>query len=957
VFLDSLGFGSQLVERLRAENQWVTVVEIGQDFQPRADGGYTLRPNRAEDYRALLNLLRESNRSPATVVHLWGMAGGSEASPPLAEVEDKLTKSFYSLLFLAQAFGAQPLPPSVQIAVIANGLHEITGEDGVGPERATALGLSRVLAQEYPNLVCRNIDLDFVDSLHGSLERSVDQLLAELISASPDAVVAYRRGHRWVQTYPALRLEGKDRLPSRLRSGGVYLITGGLGGIGLELAHYLAQAVQAKLVFVGRSAFPPRREWDAWRSMHGEADPVSQKILKLQAIEAEGAEIEVASADVTQVEQIRAVIHQTLKRFGALHGVIHAAGVPGGGMAQLKTPTVAANVLAPKVRGTRVLEAALEGLTLDFLVLCSSTISILGAFGQIDYAAGNAFLDAFAQSASGRKLGSVSINWEAWAEVGMAVNTAAQRSLGSANAVRILKHPLLNECLRMNSNQAVYRSRFSTATHWVLSEHRVLNQPALPGTACLEMARAAFEDLTQSPTAELGEVYFLTPLTVEEGKTREARTILTREAEGFTFKIISQLEMESGSAWQEHARGKIKLPGAEVADLPDIDSLVANTEVQTVTFQDGLAGKVSGDELVYWGPRWNNLKSVQLGSHWGLAILKLADTFVEDLQSFTLHPALLDVATAFVSPVAGEGHYLPLSYQRLRVYAPLRQTLQSFARLSPAGITNKETSSFDVLILDEQGTRLVQIEGFTLKRVGSLGVGANEATGLASPSLTRHSHLTPAMELDDASLPALQPGMASGVEGLRPSEGIEAFARILARPELQQVVVFTRDVSALSEWIKTAGSAPQTEAGELRPELQANHPRPDLTSAYVAPRNETERRLAQIWQSALGIERVGVEDNFFELGGDSVFGIQVISAAQRVGLALAAGQLFECQTIAALVAAGVGQTEAALPSEPAPTIEVEAPRPTNYSATDFPESGLNQEELDSFIARIKKQNL
>ena len=192
---------------------------------------------------------------------------------------------------------------------------------------------------------------------NGAQETLVSHLIAEFTTNRLDAVVAYRGNQRWVQTFEAVRLEKPVGAVSRLRPGGVYLITGGLGGVGLVLAKYLAQAVQARLVLIGRSAFPERERWGEWLGSHDDDDAVSRKIRDVQAIEQCGGQVMVISADVANQHQMQEAIQLTYERFGTIHGVIHAAGIAGGGIIQLKTPEIAARVLAPKVQGTVVLDS------------------------------------------------------------------------------------------------------------------------------------------------------------------------------------------------------------------------------------------------------------------------------------------------------------------------------------------------------------------------------------------------------------------------------------------------------------------------------------------------------------------------------------------------------------------------------------------------------------------------
>ena len=148
----------------------------------------------------------------------------------------------------------------------------------------------------------------------------------------------------------------------------------------------LERKSKAKLVLTSRSGLPPREEWNAWVENHEAADNASRQIRQIQDIEALGAEVLVLPADVADEAQMRVVIQQAIATFGTIHGVLHAAGVPASGLMQLKTPEMAASVLAPKVVGTLVLERVLQDIPLDFLVLFSSMSSITGGGpGQVDF--------------------------------------------------------------------------------------------------------------------------------------------------------------------------------------------------------------------------------------------------------------------------------------------------------------------------------------------------------------------------------------------------------------------------------------------------------------------------------------------------------------------------------------------------------------------------------------------
>ncbi|HEX6903705.1 MAG TPA: amino acid adenylation domain-containing protein [Thermoanaerobaculia bacterium] len=372
LFTDGQGLGIALAEKLAGEGLPVVTVGIGDRFEKVAENAYRLRPGEREDYDRLLAGLRGAGSLPDRIVHLWNVGGPSEEA------------AFYSLLWLAQALGeagARPAVP-VEITVVADGLCDVTGEEAVRPEKALLLGPVRVLPLEYPGVVCRAVDVG---------ASGPDRLLEELKAVSGDPVVALRGRRRWMQGFERIELEKSGGL----REEGVVLVTGGTGGIGYALAEHLARTRRARLVLVSRSGI------------------LSED--RVQALEALGAEVMVEAADVADADAMRQVLARAVERFGAIHGVVHAAGVPGGGLIQLKTREAAAAVLRAKVQGTLVLGSLLADSPLDLFVLCSSLASLLGGLGQVDYCAANAFLDAFAARG-----GAVAINWDRWSEVGMA---------------------------------------------------------------------------------------------------------------------------------------------------------------------------------------------------------------------------------------------------------------------------------------------------------------------------------------------------------------------------------------------------------------------------------------------------------------------------------------------------------------------------------------------------------
>ena len=222
-------------------------------------------------------------------------------------------------MHLAQAIGELGLR-GCELSVVTAGACSVTGAERLLPARATVMGAARLFPIEYEDTACRCIDVELASV-------SIDALLRELGAPIVEPLVALRSRTRWIESFAPVHAASPQ--PSRFRAGGVYLITGGLGGLGLALAEYLSQTYQARLVLVGRS---------------GATTHVRQRVDAL------GSEVLVLAADVADPLAMRRVVDQTLERFGALNGVIHAAGVPGAGLVQNKTRERPRASLRPRCR-------------------------------------------------------------------------------------------------------------------------------------------------------------------------------------------------------------------------------------------------------------------------------------------------------------------------------------------------------------------------------------------------------------------------------------------------------------------------------------------------------------------------------------------------------------------------------------------------------------------------------
>lgn len=404
VLLEGSGLGTELGRALRDAGHDVVFVSPGGDFQQLGVDSFTVRPDNRTDYVRLLQAVKDGGSPVSKVVHLWSLDRSRHPAEDLSEaLSSRVRIGFYSLLALVQVLGDVEFE-GCDVVAVTNGLHDVTGAERLDPADATMLGPCRVVRQEYTTIGCRNVDVDLAGYTQSE---TLQGLLVELLAGSRDPVVALRGRHRWVESFEPLRLTRPPAESSPFRRGGVYLITGGYGGIGSALGQHLARLAQAKVILVGRTGLPPSDG-----PMSGGA---RETLERVEAIESAGGQLLALTADVGDAKQMRSVVRRALERFGTIHGAFHLAGVAPYGLMQLKTAEAASEVMHPKVAGTLVLSNVLRDVPLDFLVMFSSMSSVTGGGpGQVDYCGANAFLDAFARTRSEQHRKCVAVSWGEW---------------------------------------------------------------------------------------------------------------------------------------------------------------------------------------------------------------------------------------------------------------------------------------------------------------------------------------------------------------------------------------------------------------------------------------------------------------------------------------------------------------------------------------------------------------
>ena len=620
VFADDSGFGDRFVESLGTGATSTIVVRAGDQYERLDARHYILDPRQRADYIRLLDDLGVGGDDARRIAHLWNV-GSRPEGPDSFDRHQSL--GFYSLLYLTQAIANSSATQVVELLVVSSHMHRVLSGDSVDPAKATSLGPVRVIPREFPDIRCRSVDVDLGKDGSVSERQVFEHLVAELeADRSLARAVAYRGGQRYVQSFERVRPDSRSN--PKLRQGGVYLITGGLGGLGLTVAQRLAERFQAKLVLVGRRA-----------------PSIDSVVKRLKRIEAVGGELLVVAADVTDSEAMEGVVRAATERFGVLNGVVHAAGVLEDGLIDLKQPEAASRVLAPKVTGTMVLDSAVEGLDLDFMVLFSSTGAALGLPGQVDYTGANAFENAFAHSKVSSKTPTIALGWGPWLEVGMAARVADESSpLSSLSPTSEVDHPFLDVCIKATSEEILYSTQYSLDDHWLVREHQIEGLGALmPGTGYLEMASASFEHTCSSGGLEIRDVLFTAPFRIG-GKERQELRVSLRPVNGHYSFLFSSLKSDGQTV--EHAQGELQ----DLSEAPKAAVSLQSIRARCTPATNGCAV----NPHFRFGPRWSNLKRIELGRREALATIELPAEFQDDLRRITLHPALRAVSMRLRQP-------------------------------------------------------------------------------------------------------------------------------------------------------------------------------------------------------------------------------------------------------------------------------------------------------------------
>ncbi len=407
--------GDELVAALAVDRELI-VVRPGAQFA-ETDDGYQVDPSDDDGLAAVFAALLEAEAPVSSVVHAWS-ADPDQPIEDLDDLESALTTGVHSALACARGLSALSRTRTIRLDILTAGAFDVTGTETIRPDAAALLGPTKVVPLEYSGLQTRLIDLP--EGLSSAADRAaaVTELNADISGQPSDMVVSLRASQRWMPTV-AVRQTSADSGQPVLKQNGRYLIVGGLGGVGLSIARFLAETHQASLILTSRSGRP---------TVSDENDHETARRLELlDEIDGLATDLEVVAVDATDEQAMTALVDRIEAESGPLNGAIVAAGVADQhGAIHRRSRDDMTKSISSKVHGSMILEQALAGRDLDFVLLSSSIAATLyhNRFAQVGYVTGNAFAEAFAIRARQNGVTAHTVAWDDWLDIGMSVRAA-----------------------------------------------------------------------------------------------------------------------------------------------------------------------------------------------------------------------------------------------------------------------------------------------------------------------------------------------------------------------------------------------------------------------------------------------------------------------------------------------------------------------------------------------------
>jgi len=407
IFADQSGIGQTLATLLKEQGQHVILAYAANTSEISETGVWNIDPTQTADFEGLLQVALEK---PLTgIIHLWSL----EATLPPEKVtipflEQAQQLGCGSVLQLVQILSKYNLSTSPKLWLVTRGVMPIEDyQTSLAVAQAPLWGLGKVIMQEYPELRGGMVDLALSSSdteLGSSSNAQINDatlLLAEILDSLEEDHIAFREGQRYVARVEHSHQPEFQTLPP-LQYDGSYLITGGLGHLGLKVAQWMIAQGARYLILTGRSGTPSNQAQDT-----------------LSQMEQMGVQVQVMQANVSNEPDMVRVFAEINTSMPSLRGIIHAAGVNDHQAIKDIDLKTLESIFRPKVIGTWILHQLTQQMSLDFFVVFSSISSVWGSKGQGHYAAANHFMDVLVHHRQRLGLPALSVNWGPWLEGGM----------------------------------------------------------------------------------------------------------------------------------------------------------------------------------------------------------------------------------------------------------------------------------------------------------------------------------------------------------------------------------------------------------------------------------------------------------------------------------------------------------------------------------------------------------
>ena len=453
IFADTTGVAEKLAQKLQQQGHQYSLVYRGESYQKQAVGKYQLNPYIPEEFEKLYQEVQESSQIPLSkLIHLWSLDAPESKDLTLDTLEETQLWGCGSVMYLLQTLLKNASAP--QLCIVTRGSQSVLSktENNISGLAASPLwGLGRAVSLEHPQLWGGLVDLD----PQAPEADEVEMLWQLLVNEQEEDNLALRGENTYVARL-ANQSPPEFPQPLSLSSDGSYLITGGLGALGLHTAEWLVEKGAKNIVLTGRR-------------------PPSEKVQEsIQQLEQAGCQVKVLLGDISIKEDLAKILEQIQISLPTLKGIIHAAGVLDDGTIQQMNWERFTKVMSPKVIGTWHLHKLTQNLPLDFFVCFSSIASLIGSPGQGNYAAANAFMDALAGYRRSIGLSGLAINWGAWASGGMAARLAVehQNRIHSSGVTEIAPKQGMYALDLLLANQSAMARVGVIPVQWtILAEH------------------------------------------------------------------------------------------------------------------------------------------------------------------------------------------------------------------------------------------------------------------------------------------------------------------------------------------------------------------------------------------------------------------------------------------------------------------------------------------------------